>query len=92
MVTVTVARDHGREPSLADETQQRPGLVRGVDQELLAGCGASQQVGVVVHRAYRDLGNGQSGQLPDVRRPAYHDRAAVAVTFDPVSHDPLLCR
>ncbi len=90
VVAVAVARHHRRKAAGTDEAQQRVGFVRGIDQELLACCGASQQVGVVVHRAYRDLGNGQSGQLPDVRRPADTHRAGVAVTVDLASHHPSL--
>ncbi len=59
MIIMMVARHHGGEPRRTDEAQQRLGLVRGVDQKLLAGGGAPQQVGVVVHRTDRDLDDRQ---------------------------------
>jgi hypothetical protein len=41
-----------------------------VDERQLTGLRAAQQIGIVVHRADGNLGDGQAGQLPGVRWPA----------------------
>src|SRR5690606_7312679 len=63
VVPVPVGGHDGRDAVRADQLQQRLRLRGGVDQELLAGLAAAQQVGVVVHGADRDLGDHQVGQL-----------------------------
>src|SRR5690606_18822592 len=47
------------------------------DQQLRSGLGAAQHVRVVVHRAHRQLGDGEPGQLPEGGWTAGHDPPAV---------------
>ena len=77
MVAVPVGRDHLLQAAVAEQPEQRGRVVGGVDQRALAGLAALQQVGVVVHRPDRHLGDPQAGQLTDVRSPAPGDVAGV---------------
>lgn len=77
VVAVPVGGDDGRDAVVTDHAQQRPGVVRRVDQQLLVGGPAAQQVRVVLHGADRDLGDHQVlefvhvGRPPTVTRPLY---------------------
>ena len=70
VVPVLVGGDDGGQPGVADERQQRVGRRVGrVDQHLVAGVVAPQQVAVVGHlRVDRDLGDGQVGRARGRRR------------------------
>ena len=72
VVPVLVGGDHGGQPGVADEGEQGLRLVGRVDEDLLAGAPAAQQVGVVGHLLVdRDLGDRQVRRAPRVgeRRP-----------------------
>jgi hypothetical protein len=76
VVPVPVRGDDARQATpavrlaLGDERQQPRGVVRGVDQELLAGGAAGDQIAVVVHLRDADLADHRVGQLPHVRGAA----------------------
>jgi hypothetical protein len=78
VVPVPVRGDDGAHPALADQVQQVLGLVGGVDQQLLPGGRAAEQVGVVGHLADGQLRDRQAGQLPHVGGAAHLDVARVA--------------
>jgi hypothetical protein len=63
VVGVLVGGDDGAQGGavvgVADEVGEAFGVGGGVDQQCLVGGAAHQQVGVVVHGADRDLGDGQ---------------------------------
>ena len=66
VVVVAVRGDRGAQLSAAgrgDDLRQPVRLVRRVDQQRLSGRGAHQEVGVVVHRADRDLRDGQGAEV-----------------------------
>ena len=64
---MTVRRDHGLNAIGADQVKKHVGVCRSIDENLLAGGPAAEQVGVVVIGADGNFGEHQSGQLPDVR-------------------------
>jgi hypothetical protein len=71
VIPVPMRGDDDPERHVTDEAQQRAGLVGRVNESELTGFCAAQHVGVVVHRADRDLGDGQARQFPGVGRAAY---------------------
>ena len=77
VILVAVGSDHSGQPSRPDELKQSVRLVRRVDEELLSGRLAPQQVCVVVHRSDRNLGDHEVGQLPYVGRPTFAHLAGV---------------
>ena len=79
VVPVLVRGDHRRDAGLADERQDRLGLGGRVDEHLLAGLLAAQEVGVVRHLlVHGDLGDRQVLELADVGRAADLHLAGVA--------------
>jgi len=56
-------------PRTIERSAEAAGAGR-VDERQLTGLRAAQQIGIVVHRADGNLGDGQAGQLPGVRWPA----------------------
>ena len=70
MVGVPVGGDDPRQTGVSDDRKQGGWLVGGVDQRLLAGDRAAQEVGVVRHRADRDLGDDEVAGLAGVGRSA----------------------
>jgi DNA-binding transcriptional ArsR family regulator/uncharacterized protein YndB with AHSA1/START domain len=70
VVGVPVRGHDGADRRVADHLHQPARLVGRVDQQALAGAGATQQVGVVVHRAHRYLGHGQAADVTSVGRAA----------------------
>ncbi len=62
MIPVLVGGDDRGQRPAADQGEQRVGLVSRIDQRQLARLGAAQQVGIVVHRADCDLGDGEAGR------------------------------
>ena len=78
VVAVPVRGDDRGQRSVADQAKERLRLVRGVDQQQLAGVRAAEQVGIVVHGADGDLGDGQAGKLPALRLAAHGYVAGVA--------------
>lgn len=65
---MAVGRDDGFDPVFPDEVEEGLRLGRGVDEDLLAGLTAPEQVGVVGHRPHGDLGEHQSGQFAHISR------------------------
>ncbi|CAM5692850.1 hypothetical protein SALBM311S_11119 [Streptomyces alboniger] len=80
VVAVPVRGDDGRDAVVTDRAEQGVRVVGGVDQQLLVGGPAAQQIGVVVHRADRDLGDHQVLELVHVGGSA--DRHLSAVRHD----------
>jgi hypothetical protein len=78
VVLVAVRGHDAGERGVADQFQEARGLVGGVDEQPLAGRGATQQIGVVVVRPDRHLGDGQPGQLADLGLAADLDDSRVA--------------
>ncbi len=70
VVPVLVGGDHPAQAVVADHRRMCGGVVGGVDEHLLVGGAAAQQVDVVVHLADRELRDGQRRELPDVRGTA----------------------
>jgi hypothetical protein len=56
-------------PRTIERSAEAAGAGR-VGERQLTGLRAAQQIGIVVHRADGNLGDGQAGQLPGVRWPA----------------------
>jgi hypothetical protein len=56
--------------AVPEQVQKPLGLVRRVDQQRLPAGPAHQQIGVVVHRADRKLGDAQRVERPPLGRPA----------------------
>ena len=77
VVAVLVRGDDGRDAVVTDQPSRVARVVGRVDQELLVGGPAAQQIGVVVHRADRDLGDHQVRELVHIRRSADLHRSAV---------------
>ncbi len=77
VVAVLMRGDDGRDAVVTDHAQQRVRVVRGVDQQLLVRGPAAQQIGVVVHRADRDLGDHQVLELVHVGGAADRHLSAV---------------
>jgi hypothetical protein len=83
VVVVLVRGDHCGDSGVTDEVEQPVGLVGRVDEELLTGCAAAQQIGVVVHRANGKLSDAQVRQLSHVRRSAGGHISGVGHKCDP---------
>ena len=80
VVPVPVRGDDGGETPVADQLEQTGRVVGGVDQDLVAGVGAAQQVAVVGHRRVDgDLGDLQGTRRTPVRLAAGGDLAGVVV-------------
>ena len=82
VVVVAVRGDRGaqlRTVRRADHLREAVRLVRRVDQQRLAGRGAHEQVGVVVHRSDRDLGDRQCAEVAAGSGPARIGMSAVVV-------------
>lgn len=77
VIAVAVGGDDGRDGVVADQPQQRLGLIGRVDQQLLVGGPTAQQIGVVVHRADRDLGDHQVWEFVHIRSAADLHHSAV---------------
>jgi hypothetical protein len=77
VVLVPVGGDDPLEPAVTDQPQQRGRVVRRVDQHLLVGLAAAEQVGVVVHRPDGDLRDHQLGQLVGLHGTADLDVSVV---------------
>ena len=70
VVVVLMRGDDRRERPAVDQFQVVAGSAAASMSASSPGLRAAQQIGIVVHRADGDLGDGQAGQLPGVRWPA----------------------
>jgi hypothetical protein len=70
-----VGGDDPGQTGVTDQRQQGVRLVGSVDERLLAGERAAQEVRVVGHRADRDLGDDEIARFARVGRPADLDLA-----------------
>src|SRR5690606_24400471 len=88
VVPVPVGGDDGGDAVVADRAEQRAGVVGRVDQQLLVGGPATQQIGVVVHGADRDLGDHQVLEFVHVGWAADRHPTAVRHGRQPIAHGP----
>gem|GEM_PF-4978471 len=87
MIVVTVGGDHSGQVPVpgstvasgngGDQLQQSGGIVGGIDEGLLAGGSAAQQVGIVRHRADGDLRDDQAARIAGVGGSAHPDLPGV---------------
>jgi hypothetical protein len=78
VIGVPVCGDDAGQAGGADEAQKRVRLLCGVDESLFTGDGAAQEIGVVRHRSYGDLGDDEVSRLARVGRSSDLDLSGVA--------------